>query len=110
MRKDIEMNNHKRDRIENLVRSIDRAKERISYWEKFNQYGGYDILIRLNISNKEPEVVKYEDDIVKQIIDNYKRDLERYNKRLDELLTPETTGNEQYAPRKDKRWFWRKEE
>ena len=68
------MNNRKRRRIENLVRSIDRVKERISYWEKFNQYGGYDILIRLNISNKEPEVVKYEDDIVKQIINNYKRD------------------------------------
>ena len=104
------MNNRKRRRIENLVRSIDRVKERISYWQKFNQYGGYDILIRLNISNKEPEVVKYEDDIVKQIINNYKRDLERYNKRLDELLTPKTTGNEQYVPRKDKRWFWRKEE
>ena len=101
------MNNHKRDRIENLVRSIDRAKERISYWEKFNQYGGYDILIRLNISNKEPEVVKYEDDIVKQIIDNYKRDLKRYNERLDELLNIDVTGNAQYEPSRSRRWFFR---
>lgn len=103
------MNDFKRCRIENLVRSIDRAKERISYWEKFNQYGGYDILIRLNISNKEPEVVKYEDDIVKQIIDNYKRDLERYNKRLDELLNPNTTGKDQYDTPKKRGWLFRKE-
>lgn len=101
------MNDFRRCRIENLVRSIDHAKERISYWEKFNQYGGYDILIRLNISNKEPEVVKYEDDIVKQIIDNYKRDLERYNKRLDELLNPDATGNDQYELPKKRRWFFR---
>lgn len=71
---------------------------------------GYDILIRFNTSNKEPKVVKYGDDIVGQIIDNYKRYLEKYDKELDELLTPETTGNEQYVPPKDKRWFWWKEE
>lgn len=104
------MNNRKRDRIENLVRSIDHAKERISYWERLRGSAGYDILIRFNIGNKEPKVVEYEDDIIKQIIDNYKRDLERYDKKLDELLTPETTGNEQYVPPKDKRWRWWKEE
>ena len=65
-----------------------------------------DILIRLNISNREPEVVEHEDDIVKQIINNYKRDLERWNKELDELLAPKTTGNEQYVPRNDKVYYW----
>lgn len=109
-RKDVEMNNRKRDRIENLVRSIDHVKERISYWERLRGSAGYDILIRFNTSNKEPKVVEYEGDIVEQIIDNYKRYLERYNKELDELLTPETTGNKQYVPPKDKRWRWWKEE
>ena len=106
LRKDIEMNNRKRNQVERLVRSIDHAEERISYWERFNRYGGYDILIRLNISNREPEVVEHEDDIVKQIINNYKRDLERWNKELDELLAPKTTGNEQYVSRNDKVYYW----
>ena len=105
-RKDVEMNNRKRDRIENLVRSIDHVKERISYWQRLRGSAGYDILIRFDTSNKESKVVEYEDDIVEQIINNYKRDLEKYNKELDELLTPETTGSEQYMPPKDKRWFW----
>lgn len=108
LRKDVEMNNRKRDRIENLVRSIDHVKERISYWKRLRGSAGYDILIRFNTSNKEPKVVEYGDDIIKQIINNYKRDLERYDKKLDELLTPETTGSEQYMPPKDKRWFWGK--
>lgn len=106
LRKDIEMNNRKRNQVERLVRSIDHAEERISYWERFNRYGGYDILIRLNISNREPEVVEHEDDIVKQIINNYKRDLERWNKELDELLAPKTTGNEPYVPRNGKICPW----
>lgn len=86
LRKDIEMNNRKRNQVERLVRSIDHAEERISYWERFNRYGGYDILIRLNISNREPEVVKYEDDIVKQIVKDHERNLEKWGKELDELL------------------------
>lgn len=45
-------------------------------------------------------------DSVKQIINNYKRDLERWNKELDELLAPKTTGNEQYVPRNDKVYYW----
>ena len=109
-RKDIEMNNRKRDRIENLVRSIDRAKERISYWEELRGSSGYDILIRDNISNTEPEVIENGYEIINQIIHSYRQSLERYNKELDELLTPETTGNEQYVPPKDKRWRWWKEE
>lgn len=106
LRKDVEMNNRKRDRIENLVRSIDHVKERISYWERLRGSAGYDILIRFDTSNKEPKVVEYGDDIVGQIINNYKRDLERYDKKLDELLTPETTGSEQYVPPKRKRYPW----
>lgn len=106
LRKDVEMNNRKRDRIENLVRSIDHAKERISYWKRLRGSAGYDILIRFNTSNKEPKVVEYGDDIIKQIINNYKRDLERYDKKLDELLTPETTGSEQYVPPKRKIYPW----
>jgi len=106
LRKDVEMNNRKRDRIENLVRSIDHVKERISYWERLRGSAGYDILIRFNTSNKEPQVVEYEGDIVEQIIDNYKRYLEKYNKELDELLAPETTGSEQYVPPKDKIYPW----
>lgn len=106
LRKEIEMNNRKRDRIENLVRSIDHAKERISYWKRLRGSAGYDILIRFNTSNKEPKVVEYGDDIIKQIINNYKRDLERYDKKLDELLTPETTGSEQYVPPKRKIYPW----
>lgn len=110
LRKDVEMNNRKRDRIENLVRSIDRAKERISYWEELRGSSGYDILIRDNISNTEPEVIENGYEIINQIIHSYRQSLERYNKELDELLTPETTGNEQYVPPKDKRWRWWKEE
>lgn len=106
LRKDVEMNNRKRDRIENLVRSIDHVKERISYWERLRGSAGYDILIRFNTSNKEPQVVEYEGDIVEQIIDNYKRYLEKYNKELDELLAPETTGSEQYVPPKRKIYPW----
>lgn len=80
------MNNRKRELIEHLVRSIDYTKERLSYWKRFNRYGDYDILIRLNISNREPEVVKYEDDIVKQIVKDHERNLEKWGKELDELL------------------------
>lgn len=80
------MKNSKRRHIEDLVRSIDYTKERLSYWKRFNRYGDYDILIRLNISNREPEVVKYEDDIVKQIVKDHERNLEKWGKELDELL------------------------
>lgn len=99
----------KKDQIKRLVRSIDHAKERISYWERLRGSAGYDILIRFNTSNKEPKVVEYEGDIVEQIIDNYKRYLEKYNKELDELLSPETTGSEQYMPPKRKIYPWWKE-
>ena len=109
-RKDVEMNNRKREQVKQLVMAIDYAKERILYWKRLRGSAGYDILIRFDTSNKEPKVVEYGDDIIKQIIDNYKRDLEKYDKELDELLTPETTGNEQYVPPKDKRWRWWKEE
>lgn len=48
----------------------------------------YDIFVRLNESDKENEPVKveYKDDIVKRIIDDYKRSFKEYDKALDELL------------------------
>lgn len=44
--------------------------------------------VRLNESDKENELVKveYKDDIVKRIIDDYKRSFKEYDKALDELL------------------------
>ena len=48
----------------------------------------YDIFVRLNESDEENELVKveYKDDIVKRIIDDYKRSFKEYDKALDELL------------------------
>lgn len=82
------MNNRKRELIEHLVRSIDYAKERILYWERLRTRESYDIFVRLNESDKENELVKveYKDDIVKRIIDDYKRSFKEYDKALDELL------------------------
>nr|DAK14949.1 MAG TPA: hypothetical protein [Caudoviricetes sp.] len=103
------MNNHKKDRIKRLVRSIDHAKERILYLERLKRNDDYDVLIRDNTNNTQPEVIENGYEIINQIIYSYKQILKRYNKELDELLTPDTTGNEQYVPPKDKRWFWGKE-
>nr|DAN60773.1 MAG TPA: hypothetical protein [Caudoviricetes sp.] len=104
------MNNRKREQVERLVRSIDHAEKRILYLERLKSKDNYDVLIRDNISNTEPEVIENGYEIINQIIHSYRQSLERYNKELDELLTPETTGNEQYVPPKDKRWRWWKEE
>lgn len=100
------MNNRKRDRIENLVRSIDHVKERISYWERLRGSAGYDILIKDNTGSREPEVVKHQGDVIGYIINSYRQDLQRYNKELDELLAPDTTGNEQCVPPKRKIYPW----
>ena len=100
------MNDRKRDRVENLVRATDYAKEKISYWEKLKENGDYDILIRRNTSDAEPEVIENGRDIVERVIYGYKQSLERYNEELDRLLAPKVTGNEQHEPRK--RWFFRK--
>ena len=82
------MNNRKRELIEHLVRSIDFTKEKILYWERLRMRESYDIFVRLNESDKENELVKVEhkDDIVKRIIDDYKRNFKEYDKALDELL------------------------
>ena len=82
------MNNRKRELIEHLVRSIDYTKERILYWERLRTRESYDIFVRLNESDEENELVKveYKDDIVKRIIDDYKRSFEEYDKALDEFL------------------------
>lgn len=82
------MNNRKRELIEHLVRSIDYTKERILYWGRLRTRESYDIFVRLNESDEENELVKveYKDDIVKRIIDDYKRSFKEYDKALDELL------------------------
>lgn len=108
LRKDNEMNNRKREQVEQLVRAIDYAKKRILYLERLKRNDDYDILIRDNTNNTEPEVVENGYEIINQIIHSYKQSLENYNKELDELLAPDTTGSEQYVPPKDKRWFWGK--
>lgn len=108
-RKDIKMNNRKREQVKQLVRSIDHAEKRISYFERLKRNDDYDVLIRDNTNNTEPEVIENGYEIINQIVYSYKQSLENYNKELDELLAPETTGSEQYVPPKDKRWFWGKE-
>lgn len=82
------MNNRKRELIEHLVRSIDHTKERLLYWERLRTRESYDLFVRLNENDKENELVKveYKDDIVKRIIDDYKRSFKEYDKALDELL------------------------
>jgi len=104
LRKDVEMNNRKRDRIENLVRSIDHAKERILYFERLKRNDDYVIVIEHKTTPRPPEIIKNGYEIINQIVYSYQQSLEKYNKELDELLAPETTGNEQYVPPKDKRW------
>lgn len=71
------MSNRKRDRVENLVRAIDYVKEKILYWERLRKSDDYDILIRRNTSDEEPEVIENGRDIVNQIIYDYKQSLER---------------------------------
>lgn len=110
LRKDVEMNNRKREQVKQLVMAIDYAKKRILYLERLKRKDDYDVLIRDNTNDTEPEVIDNGYEIINQIIHSYRQSLERYNKELDELLTPETTGNEQYVPPKDKRWRWWKEE
>lgn len=109
-RKDIEMNNHKKERIKDLVRSIDHAKARILYFERLKRNDDYVIVIEHKPNDRAPEIIKNGYEIINQIVYNYQQNLERYNKELDKLLTPETTGSEQYVPPKDKRWRWWKEE
>lgn len=105
-RKDVEMNNRKRNQVERLVRSIDRAEKRILYLERLKQNDDYDVLIRDNTNNTQPEVIENGYEIINQIIHSYRQSLEGYNKELDELLTPETTGNKQYVPPKRKIYPW----
>lgn len=100
----------KRDQVKRLVMSIDYAEKRILYFERLKRNDDYDIVIRDKAGDGEPEVIENGYEIINQIVYNYKQSLENYNKVLDDLLDPETTGNEQYVPSKDERWFWGKEE
>lgn len=107
-RKDVEMNNRKREQVKQLVMAIDYAKKRILYLERLKRKDDYDVLIRDNTNDTEPEVIENGYEIINKIIYNYQQSLENYKKELDELLTPETTRIERYVPPKDKRWFWGK--
>ena len=106
LKKDIGMNNHKKDRIKDLVRSIDHAKERILYFERLKRNDDYVIVIEHKPNDRAPEIIKNGYEIINQIVYNYRQSLERYSKELDELLAPETTGSEQYVPPKDKIYPW----
>ena len=106
LRKEIEMNNRKREQVERLVRSIDHAGKRISCFERLKRKDDYDVLIVYKTDDRESEVVENGYEIINQIIHSYRQNLEEYNKELDELLAPDTTGNEQYVPRKGKIYPW----
>ena len=106
LRKEIEMNNRKREQVERLVRSIDHAGKRISYFERLKRKDDYAVLIVYKTDDRESEVVENGYEIINQIIHSYRQNLEEYNKELDELLAPDTTGNEQYVPRKGKIYPW----
>lgn len=93
----------KKDQIKHLVRSIDHAEKRILHLERLKRNDDYDVLIRDNTNDTEPEVIENGYEIINQIVYNYKQSLENYNKVLDDLLAPDTIGNEQYVLPKDKR-------
>lgn len=107
-RKDVEMNNSKREQVKQLVMAIDYAEERILYFERLKRDDDYVIVIEHKPNDRPPEIIKNGYEIINQIIHSYKQSLENYNKELDELLAPDTIGSEQYVPPKDKRWFWGK--
>lgn len=106
LRKENEMNNRKREQVERLVRSIDRVEKRILYFERLKRKDDYDVLIRHKADDTELEVIENGSEIIEKIIYGYRQHLEKYNKELDELLAPDTTGNEQYVPRKGKIYPW----
>lgn len=94
IRKDIEMNNRKRERIKDLVRSIDHAEKRISCFERLKRNDDYVIVIEHKSNDRAPEIIKNGYEIINQIVYRYQQSLENYNKELDDLLAPDTTGNE----------------
>ena len=100
----------KKDQIKRLVKSIDHAEKRILYLNMLKRNDNCDILIRDKTNINQSQIIENGYEIINQIVYNYKQSLENYNKVLDDLLAPETTGNEQYVPPKDKRWRWWKEE
>ncbi len=99
----------KKDQIKRLVKSIDHAEKRILYLEMLKRNDNCDILIRDKTNINQSQIIENGYEIINQIIHSYRQNLEEYNKELDELLAPETTGNEQHVPSKDNRWSWRKE-
>lgn len=100
------MNNSKRERIKDLVRSIDHAKERILYFERLKRNDDYAIVIEHRPNDRPPEIIKNGYEIINQIIHNYRQSLERYNKQLDELLAPNTIENKQHVLPEGKIYPW----
>jgi hypothetical protein len=76
------------------------------YLERLKRNDDYVIVIEHRPNDRPPEIIKNGYEIINQIIHNYRQSLEKYNKELDELLAPETTGSEQYVPPKDKIYPW----
>ena len=96
----------KKDQIKRLVRSIDHVEKRILYLKRLKRYNNYDVLIKEKTGIGEPEVIENGYKIINQIIHSYQQSLENYNKELDNLLAPDTTGSEQYVPPKRKIYPW----
>lgn len=99
------MKNSKQERSEILKKLIDYEEERLLYWSNFVRCGEY-IVFRVATSDGKRKAIKYEYDLVKPIIDDHIRNIEKWRKELDELLASKTTGNEQYVPRDDKVYYW----
>lgn len=93
----------KKDQTKHLVRSIDHAEKRILYLEMLKRNDNCDILIRDKTNINQSQIIENGYEIINQIVYNYKQSLENYNKVLDDLLAPDTIGNEQYVLPKDKR-------
>ena len=93
----------KKDQIKHLVRSINHAEKRILYLEMLKRNDNCDILIRDKTNINQSQIIENGYEIINQIVYNYKQSLENYNKVLDDLLAPDTIGNEQYVLPKDKR-------
>ena len=97
LRKEIEMNNRKRDQIKHLVRSIDHAEKRILYLERLKRNDDYDIIIRHKADIRESEVIENGYEIINQIIYSYRQSLQKYNKELDKLLSSDIAKNKQHT-------------
>ena len=79
------MKNSKQERSEILKKLIDYEEERLLYWSNFVMCGEY-IVFRVATSDGKRKAIKYEYDLVKPIIDDHIRNIEKWRKELDEVL------------------------